>query len=452
MNNLKLSFYGGTGVVTGANFLLESDNEKNLIDCGLFQGNRITERKNRDPFPYNPSFIDFLFITHAHLDHIGRIPKLVKEGFRGRIYSTPATKDLAELIMRDSMGIMKKEAKWNNEDVFYSAEDIDKAMELWETASYNKDIDTKSFKIKFKNSGHILGSAMIEIYYNGKKIVFTGDLGNSPAPLLNDSEIVDDADYLIMESVYGDRNHEHFLERTEKLKRIIKETMKIGGVLMIPVFSIERTQILLYELNNLIEKGIISNIPVFLDSPMAIKATMIYKKYEKLFNQNVKDIIKSGDDIFNFPCLKFTLETSESKAINDVENPKIIIAGSGMSNGGRIVHHEKRYLSDPKSTLLIVGYQSINTLGRKIQDGATNVKIFGENVPIRAKIENIRGYSAHADSDDLVDFVKNTKKKVKKVFLTMGEPRVSNVLANRLYKELNVDAVVPQEGEQTELQ
>jgi len=354
--------------------------------------------------------------------------------------------------MRDSMGIMKKEAKWNNEDVFYSAEDIDKAMELWETASYNKDIDTKSFKIKFKNSGHILGSAMIEIYYKGKKIVFTGDLGNSPAPLLSDSEIVDDADYLIMESVYGDRNHEHFQERTEKLKRIIKETMKIGGVLMIPVFSIERTQVLLYELNNLIEKGIISNIPVFLDSPMAIKATMIYKKYEKLFNQNVKDIIKSGDDIFNFPCLKFTLETSESKAINDVENPKIIIAGSGMSNGGRIVHHEKRYLSDPKSTLLIVGYQSINTLGRKIQDGATNVKIFGENVPIRAKIENIRGYSAHADSDDLVDFVKNTKKKVKKVFLTMGEPRVSNVLANRLYKELNVDAVVPQEGEQTELQ
>ena len=451
MNNLKLSFYGGTGVVTGANFLLESNNEKNLIDCGLFQGNRITERKNRDPFPYNPSFIDFLFITHAHLDHVGRIPKLVHDGFKGRIYSTNATKDLAELVMRDSMGIMEKEAKWNNEDVFYSAEDIDKAMELWETASYNEEVDIKSFKIKFKNSGHILGSAMIEIYYNGKKIVFTGDLGNSPAPLLNDSEIVDDADYLIMESVYGDRNHEHFTERTEKLKRIIKETMKIGGVLMIPVFSIERTQILLYELNNLIEKGIISNIPVFLDSPMAIKATMIYKKYEKLFNQNVKDIIKSGDDIFNFPCLKFTLETSESKAINDVKNPKIIIAGSGMSNGGRIVHHEKRYLSDPKNTLLIIGYQAINTLGRKIQDGATNVKMFGENVPIKAKIENIRGYSAHADSDGLVAFVKNTKKKVKKVFLTMGEPYVSNILANRLYKELNVDAVVPKEGEQTEL-
>ncbi|KKP30419.1 MAG: RNA-metabolising metallo-beta-lactamase [Parcubacteria group bacterium GW2011_GWA2_31_28] len=451
MNNLKLSFYGGTGVVTGANFLVESNNKKILIDCGLFQGNRITERKNCDTFPYNPSFIDFLFITHAHLDHVGRIPKLVHDGFKGRIYSTNATKDLAELVMRDSMGIMEKEAKWNNEDVFYSAEDIDKAMELWETASYNEEVDIKSFKIKFKNSGHILGSAMIEMDYNGKKIVFTGDLGNSPAPLLCDNEIIDNADYLIMESVYGDRNHEPLPERVEKLKRIIKETIEIGGVLMIPVFSIERTQILLYELNSLIEKGIIPNIPVFLDSPMAIKATMIYKKYEKLFNQNVKDIIKSGDDIFNFPCLKFTLETSESKAINDVKNPKIIIAGSGMSNGGRIVHHEKRYLSDPKNTLLIIGYQAINTLGRKIQDGATNVKMFGENVPIKAKIENIRGYSAHADSDGLVAFVKNTKKKVKKVFLTMGEPYVSNILANRLYKELNVDAVVPKEGEQTEL-
>src|SRR3989338_11657758 len=216
MNNLKLSFYGGTGVVTGANFLVESNNKKILIDCGLFQGNRITERKNCDTFPYNPSFIDFLFITHAHLDHVGRIPKLVHDGFKGRIYSTNATKDLAELVMRDSMGIMEKEAKWNNEDVFYSAEDIDKAMELWETASYNEEVDIKSFKIKFKNSGHILGSAMIEMDYNGKKIVFTGDLGNSPAPLLCDNEIIDNADYLIMESVYGDRNHEPLPERVEK--------------------------------------------------------------------------------------------------------------------------------------------------------------------------------------------------------------------------------------------
>ncbi len=460
MDNLKLSFYGGTGVVTGANFLLESispnlrvdrNKTKILIDCGLFQGSRITERKNRDSFPYDPSSIDALFITHAHLDHIGRIPKLTRDGFRGRIYSTDATKDLAELVMRDSIGIMEKEAKWNNEDVFYSEEDIDKAIELWGTVPYNKTIDIKDFKIKFKDSGHILGSAMIEIIYKGKKIVFTGDLGNSPAPLLKDAQIINNADYLIIESVYGDRAHEPFPERAEKLKRIIKETIEIGGVLMIPVFSIERTQILLYELNNLIEKGVIPKIPVFLDSPMAIKATMIYKKYENLFNNNVQNIIKSGDDIFNFPCLSFSLETSESKAINDVENPKIIMAGSGMSNGGRIVHHEKRYLSDPKSTLLIIGYQAINTLGRKIQDGATNVKMFGENVPIRAKIENIRGYSAHADSDGLVAFVKNTKEKVKKVFITMGEPKSANTLANRLHKELNVDAVVPNEGEQTEL-
>lgn len=448
----SITFYGGTESVTGANFLFEAGGLKLLIDCGLFQGCRLCGDLNVEPFPYDPASIDALFVTHGHLDHVGRIPRLIQNGFRGVIYSTPPTRDLGELMLFDSMGIMEKEAKREHTELLYKKEDVEKAMTLWRAVPYHEPISLgEGITARLKDSGHILGSSMIELERGGKKIIFTGDLGNSPAPLLHDTEIVSDADYVVMESVYGDRNHPPREEQQGLLRQIITETITKGGVLMIPAFSIERTQVLLSELNELVENKKIPPVPIFLDSPLAIKATAIYEKYERYFNKETMTLIKSGDDIFNFPGLKSTLRTEESKAINDVLNPKVIIAGSGMSVGGRIVHHERRYLPDPKSTLLLVGYQSPGTLGRELRDGAKEVTILGERVPVRAKVLEVSGYSGHKDSDALLDFISHDKDRAQKIFLVMGELKSATFLAQKIRDNLSLEAVVPQKSETIEL-
>lgn len=452
IKKLKLTFHGGAGTVTGSNFLLESDNMKILVDCGLLQGKKFGEDHNRAPFAYDPKEIDVLFITHAHADHSGRIPRLVREGFNGIIYSTPTTKEMSEIMFHDSLKLLTEEARKEGVLPLYEKADIGRSLSLWKTASYHSPIDIgNGFSFSFKDAGHILGSSMVEIIFNDKKIVFTGDLGNSPAPLLRDTEVVDDADYMVMESVYGDRNHESVSERTEMLASIIKKTIKKKGVLMIPAFSIERTQILLYEINNLVEEGKISELPVFLDSPLAIAVTEVYKKHIENFNKGIQEEIKGGDDIFNFPRLKFTRSVEDSKAINDAPNPKIIIAGSGMSNGGRILHHERKYLSDPNNTLLLPGYQAAGSLGRRLQDGAKEVIIFDDVVPVRASIVNLRAYSAHRDSDGLLEFASHTADTVKTIFVAMGEPKASLHLAQRLRDYAGINAEVPEAGESFEL-
>lgn len=440
-----LTFISGVGEVTGSNFLLESEQVKILVDCGLLQGEQFAEEQNREPFPYGPETIDFLIVTHAHLDHIGRIPKLVRDGFKGVIYSTDITKEIAAPMFDDALSLLDLEARKNGQLPLYERADIENALSLWRGVSYHEDIGlADGFSFYLKDAGHILGSAMVELRRGGKKIVFTGDLGNSPAPLLKDTEPVADAEYLVMESVYGDKNHEPKDLRDERFAEVVSTTIARGGVVVIPAFSLERTQNILYTLNNLVEDRKIPSVPVFVDSPLAIKVTEIYKAHIERFNAGVQQEIKAGDDIFSFPKLQFTITNQESDAIKRVHGPKIILAGSGMSAGGRVTKHEKEFLPDPKSTILLVGYQSLGTLGRILEEGNTDITINGERVHVRAHVENIRGFSSHKDSDGLIEFAALDKEKAKQVFVVMGEPKASLFLTQRLRDYVSLPALYPE--------
>lgn len=440
-----ITFYGGVGEVTGANFLFKDEPSglSILVDCGLFQGNKAFDEKNSTPFAYDPKTIDYLFVTHAHLDHIGRIPKLVKDGFSGVIYSTAPTKEISEISLADSLNLFSKE----NDDTepFFNRADIDKALGLWKTAEYHETINLKEgLRVTLKDAGHILGSTMFEFARGEQRLVFTGDLGNSPSPLLPDTESIKGANYLVMESVYGDRNHEDRSDRQHLLEDAIEDTMRAGGTLMIPAFSVERTQEILFEIEGMMEQSRIPLVPVFLDSPMGIGVTAIYKKYSKYLNDNVRQQVEEGgDSLFRFPQLHETLSTDESKAILRANPKKIIMAGSGMSTGGRILHHEKNYLSDPRSTLLLVGYQQAGSLGRMLQDGIKTVKIMGETISVRAQIRVIHGYSAHKDSDNLLELVDGAKSTLKEVFVAMGETKSAMFLAQRIRDYLGVKARAP---------
>lgn len=448
---IRLSFYGGAQEVTGACYLFETDHARILIDCGMFQCPRFCEKKNVEDFPFDPASIDALIVTHSHIDHIGRVPKLARHGFRGRMYSTHPTRDFADLMLRDSLGILEKEARSQDENVFYGEADIDKALSLWEGKKYGEEFFIKDTRVRLKNAAHILGSAIVELTVGSgtdvKTIAFTGDLGNSPTPLLDPLEYIEGTQFLVIESAYGDRVHEDRTQRKIKLERVIEDTFGHGGTLMIPAFSLERTQELLYEFNELAENRRIPRVPVFLDSPLAIKATRIYRNYPLYFNEEAQALIRSGDDLFRFPGLQMTERTEESKGINEVPSPKIIIAGAGMMQGGRILHHAKRYLPDSKNTLLFIGYQAAGSVGRRLYDGADSVQIHGETVPVRATIKAIGGYSAHADSDALFDFVEHTADTLQKTFVVQGEPAAALYLVQRIRDNLGVDAVAPRYGE-----
>jgi metallo-beta-lactamase family protein len=457
---LKLTFCGGTGSVTGANFLIEDDVTKILIDCGLEQGGKQADESNRRNFIYDPADIDILLITHGHIDHVGRIPKLVKDGFKGVIYSTPETKEISRLMLGDSVRLLGQEAVREGILPLYEEEDVENSFKNWKTIPYHTPTEiAPGFMVFLKDAGHVLGSTMYEISYGEgdwkkrKKVLFTGDLGNSPNPLLHDTETITDADYIIMESVYGDRNHEPSSERREKLEHVIEETVKKGGTLVIPSFSLEKTQVILYELNRLIDQGRIPVIPVYVDSPLAIKITEIYERASKSldFNDATRAVIKKGVDIFKFPKLHMTATSDESKAILEVPAPKIVIAGSGMSNGGRVLHHELNYLPHPQNTLLLVGYQAVGTIGRIIRDGAKSINLYGKEVDIKAKVEMIDGYSSHKDSDHLVEFVENDIDTLKKCFVVMGEPKSSLFLVQKLRDNLGIEAYAPEEGSSVEL-
>ncbi|MEK7606557.1 MAG: MBL fold metallo-hydrolase [Patescibacteria group bacterium] len=447
-----LTFCGGTGSVTGANFLLTTPQKKILVDCGMIQGRKMCDDANTVAFMYNPADIDALIVTHAHLDHIGRIPKLVKDGFKGAIYSTKETKELAEVMLPDAARVVGEEAQRCGMAPAYTENDIPAVFKNWEVIPYYQSWAIGDATFYLKDAGHVLGSAFVECTHDAfGKLVFSGDLGNSPSPLLRDTDVVNDANYMIIESVYGDRNHEVIRDRRAVLEDIIENVITRHGTLLIPAFSIERTQTILFDINVLVEERRIPRIPVFLDAPLAIKVTDIYKRSTDLFNKQAQEVIRGGDDIFSFEGLKVIATPEGSKAIHATDGAKIIIAGSGMSHGGRIIHHEKHYLSDASSTLLIVGYQSPGSLGRELQEGVGAVTIEGEKISVRARIETLRAYSGHRDLSGLLEFASASNLTLKKVFVAMGEPSSSQFLTQRLRDFLGLNAAMPAPGETVEL-
>jgi len=421
-----------------------------LIDCGLHQGGSFSEDQNFQPFSFKPEEISAVFVTHAHIDHIGRLPQLVKAGFKGTIYSAPPTKDFAELLLLDSEHLLKEESDKRKKPPLYETADIIKTMGFWQKRKYHEIVKVGGFTVELYDAGHILGSASILVSAEGKRIVFSGDLGNNPSPFINPTEYIKDADYALVESAYGNRVHELLDKRKELVEDAIEETVRAGGVLMVPAFAMERTQEMIFELNELVENGRIPKVPVFIDSPLAIKLTAVYEKYSTdplYFNPEAIKLIKGGDAIFNFPGLRMTLTKEESKEINNVPAPKVIVAGAGMSNGGRILHHEIRYLPDPKSTLLIVGYQVVGSLGRKVLDGEKMVKIFGEEVRVNCRVKQVSGYSAHADQPQLLKWVEEMHGTLKKVFVVQGDADESAALTQKIRDELAIMAEAPSYGE-----
>lgn len=435
--------------MTGANFMLDlsaggADSLRILLDCGLLHGQMYSDS---DDFPYDPATVDVLIVSHAHADHIGKIPKLVKDGFKGVIYSTPATRDISAVMLEDAQKILAQEAMEQHREPLYLPEHIDAALRLWQTVPYHTDFSLGDVQARFKDAGHILGSAMVELERGGKKFVYTGDLGNTPAPLLCDTELLTDVTYLVMESVYGDRNHEGKGARTHKLAEAIAKIAKTKGTLLIPAFSLQRTQILLYEINKLVEGGTVPSIPVYVDSPLGARVTGIFRGYTELLNSRVRAEIAKGDDIFSFPKLIEVRNAHESARIDTVPGPKVLLSSSGMSVGGRILAHEEELLQNKENMILFVGYQAVGTLGRRIQEGNKTVRINNKYIRVHAKIDTIDGYSGHKDSEHLVEFVSSTAQSIERVYVVMGEPRSSLYLAQRLHDFLGINTVVPAASE-----
>jgi len=456
---IKLHFFGGTSMVSGSCYLLETGGKKILIDCGMYQGNPELENRNYQKFAFDPAAIDFVIVTHSHLDHIGRIPLLIKRGFEGKIYATAPTIDFAHVMLEDTQKVLLEKARKAEAIPIFAEEEIDHVMTYFTPVKYHEEIKlSEEIFFEFFEAGHILGSAFIKLKVKSEEsktervIVFSGDLGNSPVPILRAVEIAKEADYVLIESTYGDRLHEKSDKAKEIIENVVEETAAKKGVLMIPSFAMERAQQLLYDLNELVEHKRIPALPIFFDSPLAINITKIYEKYESYFNDEAVKMIKSGDDIFKFPGLKFTPSVKESKQINDVPPPKIIIAGSGMSQGGRIVHHEARYLPDERNTILIVSYQAEGTLGRQIFEEVKEVEIHDQIIPIRARVEAIGGYSAHADQQGLLNWLGAIRKPIKQIFVVHGEKEPAQALAQKIKDEMAIEAKVPQMGDIVDLE
>lgn len=445
---MHITFFGATREVTGSCYLVETKRTRVLVDCGMFQGSSLADAKNYKDFTFDPKTIDAVAVTHAHLDHTGRLPKLAKEGFRGKIHLTKPTRDIAEIVLNDAEGIMEDDARRDGRPKLYEHKDLERALRQMRGADYSRWITAGDLKLRFRDAGHIFGSAFIEIEEKGGgRAVFSGDLGNRDVPILRPTAQAMSADVMVIESTYGNRLHEDVKTRTKLLHAAIVSTIKRKGVLMIPSFAVERTQDLLYEMNEMVERGDLPRVDVYVDTPMGIKVAEVMKKYPEYYDRAAFKRVVRGDDLFDFPGLHRTMTRDQSKAINTAPRPKVIIAGAGMMNGGRILHHLVRYLSDRKSTLLIVGYQAHGTLGRRLYSGEKTVRVMHERVEVRARIVSIGAMSAHADQRKLLDWVGAAASLPKQVYCTHGEEDSSAALASRITEEFGIKADVPRMGE-----
>ena len=474
---MKITFLGAAKTVTGSNFLVEAAGKKFLVDCGMYQGKITEELENSDPFIYDVSQIDFMLLTHAHIDHSGRIPKLYNDGYRNPVYATKATCDLCEIMLPDSGHIQEVEIEWKNRKrmregldplpPLYTAEDAYKTLEIFRPVQYDDIVEIDdNISVRFNDAGHMLGSAIIEIWVteDGKttKAVFTGDLGNNDLPLLDSPTMISNADYLIMESTYGSRLHMRNDDKAKMFLDIVAETLDKGGKVVIPSFAVGRTQEILYEIDKLKEDlgqdeefykkyEKIMNVPVYVDSPLAISATEVFKKNTELFEEEIQEKIKRGDNPLEFRELHFTQTAEESKALNMDTSPAIILSASGMCEVGRIKHHLKHNLWDPNNTILFVGYQAPGTLGRSIVDGATKVKIFGEEIAVNARVEYIEGYSGHADQTWLLNFEYSFTNPPKHIFLVHGEEEGQEILKQKIEETSECKVSIPNFGDSFEL-
>lgn len=456
-DKIKIHFYGAAKEVEGSCFLIEYQKEKILVDCGVHHD--IRDEKNYEALPFDAREIKAIILTHAHIDHSGLIPYIYKKGFRGKIYATPPSIDLCEILWEDAFGLMEDATEREGLPLLYTKNDLIEALKLFQGVPYYQEINISStFSFVFYNAGHILGSTIVLLKikkseFEETKIIFSGDLGNPFNLLLPETDLIsEEADYCLVESTYGNRLHEDSEIRKELLEDAVEEVIRNRGVLMIPVLALERTQEILIELNDLVINRKIPLAPIFMDSPLAIKVTEIYKKYLEYIRFEAFKIVSGGRGLFNFPGLTFTLTTEESKAINAVPAPKVILAGSGNSEGGRILHHEKKHLPDPHSILLIVSYQDKNSLGRKLLEGAKEVEIHNEMVKVNCKVQQISGYSAHADQRMLLNWIEPMRFRLKKLFIVHGEEEAANTLAQLVRDRFGVITEVPDNGEEVELE
>jgi metallo-beta-lactamase family protein len=460
----RLTFYGATGTVTGSRHLLELRGKSFLIDCGLFQGPKKNRLKNWETFPVPPRGIDQVLLTHAHIDHSGFLPRFCSDGFEGKVHCTRATERLCEIMLKDSAHLQEEDARWANKKGFskhkpalplYTVKDAEKALTFFEPLQYSEGfyID-EDFRIKFKDAGHILGSSFIDIKVGNskrsRKIVFSGDLGRPAEKYLRDPVQPFNVDYLVLESTYGDRLHED-LDPREEITRVVNDSIKRGGVLIIPSFAVGRTQTLLFILRELEEEGKIPPLPIYVDSPMAIGVTKIFE--DRLSDQNIlsRVLTLEGKEIFHPENLHICKERNESIAINKIEKKAIIISASGMVTGGRILHHMANRLPYQQNTVLFIGYQAEGTRGRTMLDGRPEVKIHGRMVPIKAHIENISGLSAHADYNETLAWLMGFNYPPEKTFIVHGEPESSKALAEKIKSKFGWDVVIPETGESFEL-
>lgn len=466
---MKLTFWGAARTVTGSMHEVAVDGRRYLLDCGLYQGRRAEAADRNRTFPFGARNVAGVVLSHAHIDHSGNLPSLPKAGFDAPVYATPATGDLCGAMLRDSAYLQMKDAEFLNKrferrrsvsrnnnhapiQPLYEIKDAERVLEMFSPVPYHDRRSlTDDFSFEYHDAGHLLGSASVSLHYqkNGKRIrlTFSGDIGRPNLPIIRDPEPMPEADYLILESTYGNRLHKQDVQVMDKLAHIVTRTVNRGGRLIVPAFAVGRAQQLVLLLHQLTNQGQIPSLPIFVDSPLAVEATTIYRKHSNLYDEESRTLLENHGDPLGFSRLRYIREASESKALNDLRGPMVIISASGMCEAGRILHHLRNNVGDPRNTVLIVGFQAEHTLGRKLIEGQQEVPIFGDPVRVRAEVVAINELSGHADQGELMRWIKPSVKSLKKVFLVHGEPAQSEPLAVMIREIYGVDTVIPERGD-----